>query len=346
MAATPFDTRYVLSGKESTTYGSLPGSPNWYAGEVDDESIASKFEVIDRKDMSRYGQAKTSSGKEFSEGSVNWALQSDDFMGNALVAFWPTDTVGSDVGGGKYPHVFTEAGTAYPTFTLKVGRSDYEHTYTGWVWDRFSLSASLNEYVACSMDGYGKVESAPSNTLSSPSFADTADAMHFVNATVKFNDNANASSHVKACEFEVSLNRDTDNACGLGSNTYTRAPPVQLREMSGSIEFNKSIVDAGTDITSDYEEPSLKNLTNAATDRVYNPGSGGHAIELMFTDGAAANPNYLKLELYKVQWQSPESSVSGRDTQTMRIPFKVLLDAGDANAMSKATLQGAATGAY
>jgi len=337
---TVFANRYFGLDQESS-YGTGAGSYVW--GEVDDESLAPSYELMDRADMSRYATAKSVSGKETSAGGANFAIMADDFMGNVLKGFYPTD---SKTGAGpQYTHTFAENGTL-PSFSAKVGRTDFEHTYTGLVMDRLSFSASLNEYAMASCDMLGKMESAPTSSMSTPSFADSLDAMHFANIDVFFKGNASASQYVKSFDLELTLNRDGDNACGLGSTTYTRAPPAQLRELSGSIEFATNIVDNSAVLrTPDYDEPEWKNLVSGSTDRTYNPAGSTTALKITLSD-TSTTPNTLTINIFKVVWESPESSVSGRDTQTMKLPFKALYDAGGANQLSQIVLVNTQSAAY
>ena len=107
-----------------------------------------------RADMSRAIAAKSVTGKEYSEGGVNMALQTDDFINMCFLGFFPNNTYGSSA------HTFDEGDTttahAYPSFTIRVGREDKEHKYTGMVASRMSLSAAVGEYVMMSVDFVGK----------------------------------------------------------------------------------------------------------------------------------------------------------------------------------------------
>ena len=96
--ADQFANRYVFLRPEQTTnqtnqtptygtasamtaYDAVSGQPAYIGGEVDDESISHQFEVMYRADMSRFGNAKSQQGKEYSEGSISFAMQPDMFMG-------------------------------------------------------------------------------------------------------------------------------------------------------------------------------------------------------------------------------------------------------------------------
>ena len=268
-----FTNRYVGLVKEST-YGTDPGSAYVY-GEVDDESMKHNYDVLQRTDMSRYGAAKSNTGKEYSEGDINMAMLADNFTGLVLTGLFPTDTVGT-IASGLYPHVYTEAGTDR-SFTMKVGREEKQHTYTGVVVDSLSVSANLNEYAMVSASFMGKAESAVAS-LATPSF-NTNDALYFSDAKIFFNGDATASNLVKSISFDINMNRDGDNACGLGDATYVRAPPFQRREVSGTIEFNKIIH------TAVESEPTYTELT--AADGLELSGSGIE-LKVQFGDESVA----------------------------------------------------------
>ena len=320
-----FDSRFVSITREGTTYGgaAASGAAARY-GEVDDESFAGRYDLIDRADMSRYGISKSVVGREFSDGSVNLAMQADDFLGMLLLGVFPTDTVNSS--GSPEIHTFTEAGT-FPTFTVKVQRDTHVHTFGGMVIDRLSFSASMNEYVMVSADFVGQPEDHPQTIASAgltPSFS-TLDAMHFVNADILFEGDAQgASPNVKSFSVDINLNRDTDNAHGLGDSGYTIAPPPQRREVTGSIEFIKPIYDSST-----YSDPFYDDLVYD-NNAVKDGSSASPAIKATFSDGT----NSLELHITKVVYEAPETSVSARDTQTMTVNFRGLYDAGESEMMT------------
>lgn len=323
-----FTNRYVGLVKEST-YGTDPGSAYVY-GEVDDESMKHNYDVLQRTDMSRYGAAKSNTGKEYSEGDINMAMLADNFTGLVLTGLFPTDTVGT-IDAGLYPHVYTEAGTDR-SFTMKVGREEKQHTYTGVVVDSLSVSANLNEYAMVSASFMGKAESAVAS-LATPSF-NTNDALYFSDAKVFFNGDATASNLVKSISFDINMNRDGDNACGLGDATYVRAPPFQRREVSGTIEFNKIIH------TAVESEPTYTELT--AADGLELSGSG---IELKVQFGDESVADVLTFNFYKIRFEAPDANVSGRDTQTMTVPFVALFSPDDSKMMD-ITLRNTQSSAY
>lgn len=325
-----FNNRYVGIVEEST-YGTDPTS-GYNFGEVDDESIKHSYDVLQRTDMSRYGTAKSNTGKEYSEGDINMAMLNDGFTGKILTGLFPTDTVGSIVSG-LYPHTFTEAGTDR-SFTLKIGREEKEHTYTGIVVDSLSVSANLNEYAMVSASFMGRAESALATIgASSPAF-NTNDPLYFADAKVFFNNDATSSNLVKSISFDINMNRDGDNACGLGDATYTRIPPFQRREVTGTIEFNK-IVHSAVE-----SEPTYALLTQA--DGLEWGGSG---IKLKVQFGNESVADVLTFNFYKIRFEAPDSNVSGRDTQTMTVPFIALYSTDDSKMMD-IVMKSEASGAF
>ncbi len=324
-----FNNRYVGIVKE-TTYGTDPTS-GYVFGEVDDESIKHTYEVMQRTDMSRYGTAKSNTGKEFSEGDINMAMLADNFLGTVLTGLFPTDTVtGSSP---TYSHTFTEAGTDR-SFTMLVGREEKEHTYTGIAVDSMSVSANINEYAMISASFMGKAESGLATIgASSPSF-NTNDPLYFADAKVFFNGDATASNLVKSISFDINMNRDGDNACGLGDATYTRLPPFQRREISGSIEFNKIIH------TAVESEPTYAELT--AADGLELSGSG---VELKVQFGDESTADVVTFNFYKIRFEAPDANVSGRDTQTMTVPFIALFSPNDSKMMD-VVMKNAQSSAY
>ena len=325
-----FDNRFVAIVKEST-YGTNPGS-GYSFGEADDESIRHQFDLLTREDMSRYGSAQSVAGKEVSEGDVNLALMNDHFMGNVLLGIMGKDTVGS-ISGGLYPHTFTEQENASsldtPSFTLIVGREEHEHYYSGAVVNSLSVSANLNEYASVGVNFMAKSEGSTQaiGTLN-PTFPDDKVALYFANAKVFFNADSTASDAVKSISFDINLNRDGDNACGLGSTTYVRAPPAQRREISGTIEFNRYL-------TAAVESEPLYTQMVATDGLQLNPDSAATdtAIKVQFGDDSTAD--LLTFNFYKIRFEAPESNVSGRDSQTVSVGFVALFDNDGSNPADK-----------
>ena len=318
-----FLNRYVSIEKE-TSYGSEPSGTQIF-GEVDDESFATSYDLMTRQDMSRPIASKSVTGLERSEGDMNLALQVDDFAGTVFGAFFPKTDYNSVLVGG---HTFDEptvAADAYHSYTIRVGREEKEHTFTGMVANSMSISATVGEYVMLSASFVGQREKATSVLPTGsdlPTFnGDALDALYFANGTVKFDDGSGsapaASASVKSISFDVNLNRDTDNAYAIGSPTYGRAPPAQRREISGTIEFNKVLYGDQS-----LDEPDYDALV--ASDGVaYNDGSDA-VLTLDFLDEAGAD--YIKFEFFNIRFEAPEASVSGRDTNTMSVNFIGLYD--------------------
>ena len=324
-----YDNRFLAIRTENS-YGTANGTRRF--GEVDDESFAGRYDLVDRTDMSYYAQSKSKIGKEYSDGSTNFAMQADAFLGTLLLGLYGTDTVTGS--GDPYTHAFTEAGTL-PSFTVEVQRDTHVHTFTGAVLDSFSISASLNEYVMVSAGFVGKAESAvQTNSSASLTFAGSAkDAMHFTGALVEFENSGAASTNVKSINLDWNLNRDTDNACGLGDSTYVRAPACQRRELTGSIEFSKTIY------STSIAEPDYDNLI-ITNDIIPDTDDNDGDIKCQFSDGTHS----LEIVLPKVVYEAPETSVSGRDSQTMSVSFKGLYDTS--RGLSKAALLSPDSSAY
>lgn len=319
-----FLNRYVSLEKEST-YGTEPsGSPIY--GEVDDESLATKHDLLTRQDMSRPIIGKSVTGSEYSDGDINLAMQVDDFVGNLLYAFFPQDTT-SNPSGSIYKHILTEpsltspSAGVYPSYTVRVGREEKEHTFTGMVANSLSLSASVGEYVMLTVGFLGKSESAPAALATATYDGAALDALYFANGTVKFDDGSSsapaASASVKSISFDINLNRDTDNAYAIGDASYRRAPPAQRREISGTIEFNKVLYGDQS-----LDEPDYDALV-AADGVQYNDGTDA-VMTLDFLDEAGAD--FIKFEFFNIRFEAPEASVSGRDTNTMTVNFVGLYD--------------------
>tara|TARA_R100000008_G_scaffold980_2_gene849 strand:- start:33410 stop:34468 length:1059 start_codon:yes stop_codon:yes gene_type:complete len=325
--ADDFLNRYVGIVKE-TTYGTDPGSGYTY-GEVDDESLQHRFDLMVRNDMSRPVASKAVTGKEYSEGDVSMAVQVDDFVGNLMYSFFPNDTVQTS-DAPIYKHTLQEPTTTsdeWPSWTIKVGREEKMHTYTGMCTQSFNLSASVGEYVMLSVSFVGKAEGATA-ALITPTFdGDALDALYFSDGVVKFSSGSSlgaASATVKSISLDVNLNRDVDNSYALGSSTCVRMPPAQRREITGSIEFNEVIYGSG----GPANEPSYDDLIAADGDDVTDGTNG--ALVLKFSSQDSVD-EYMEIKLYHVFFEAPEANVSGRETNTMSCNFTGLYDAGTAD---------------
>ena len=151
-----FLNRYVGIKKEAT-YGTVATGAitTFEHGEVDDESFATRMDMLTRQDMSRAIVSKSVTGTEYSEGGLNMAMQIDDFTGNVLAAFFPATSYANST------HTFEEPSTtshSYKSYTFTVGREDREITYKGMVANTLSVNANVGEYVMMSADFVGQRE--------------------------------------------------------------------------------------------------------------------------------------------------------------------------------------------
>ena len=337
-----FDNRYVSLVKESTFGTAVTvSSSNAFTTDADDESFTHNADVLQRADMSRPISTKSVTGKEFSEGSVNGVLQPDDWAGSVLSGLLPTATY--DSGNSWHDFAVGTAASAYPIFTVRVGREDREHIYTGQSLNRLSLSAGVGEYVTYSCDFVGKAESTPvaidnSATVLGTSNAlnfSTKDGLHFADATVFLGQDIGGTStaKVKSVSVDMNLNRDIDNSYAIGSNTCVRAPPAQMLEVTGSLEFNQVIHTAA----SSTNERRYEDLIAADGDLV-NPSTTTPALVTRFAGESGSD--YLYIKFYKIRYSSPTSNVSGRDTQTMSVDFTAMADENNGDAWALARLKG------
>lgn len=330
-----FDSRYVSIEKE-TTYGTDPDTAAVF-GEVDDESFKHIFDTLLREDMSRYGAQKIVRGREYCEGALNTVMMTDDFTCNLIRGLFATDTVtGSSP---NFTHTLEEGdngdGLLYPTYSVHIGRTGKDHTFSGMNVNRMSISAATGEFTSMSFDMQGKGETTV-DTLHTPTFP-TSEPCYFANAEVKFNNNGTKSSALRSIEFEINLDRDLDSAFSIGSLTLVQAPPVQRRSMSGTIEFNQAVY------ASSVAEPTYDQITqNSGGTFIYDAAVGDTAISMLFTEQTNRT---IQIDLFKVAFEAPEASVSGRDHQTMTLSYMGLFNAAN-DAMSKAVIVNAQSTAY
>lgn len=317
-----FLNRYVGIGKEAANAYGQEVDPDAF-GEVDDESFATRMDLLTRQDMSRAVVGKSVTGKEYSEGGYNMAVQLDEFLGHTLAAFFPKTAVSNSV------HTFSEPAVAadvYNSYTIDVGREEKIHTYTGMVANTLSLTASVGEYVMMSADFVGCREKATQAAISDTAIVfegDALDALYFSNGTVLFDDGTSdaptASASVKSVDFQISLNPDTDNAMALGDSTYSSKPKMQRREVTGTVEFNKVLYGDQA-----FDEPDYTSLVTTKG-VAYNDGTNP-VMTLHFTEEDTPADNYIKINFYNIRWEAPTSNVSGRDSQTMSVGFVALYD--------------------
>ena len=208
--------------------------------------------------------------------------------------------------------------------SLAVAREEKIHYYAGSVVEKLSVSAAINEYAMVSASFMGKAEGSLTALGSlTASFPDAKPALYFSDAKVFFNADSTASDAVKSISFDISLNRDGDAACGLGDRTYTRAPPAQRREITGTIEFNR-ILHSGAGASN----PSYDSLVSA--DGLELSGSG---VELKCQFGDESVADLMTFNFYKIRFEAPDANVSGRDTQTFTVPFVALYSSADSKMM-------------
>tara|TARA_R100001015_G_C4634650_1_gene201624 strand:- start:2592 stop:3692 length:1101 start_codon:yes stop_codon:yes gene_type:complete len=334
-----FTYRYLAITPEHTTstgvrtYGTasaLSGGSgtNKIYGEVDDESIQYRFDLMTRSDMSRYGAKKSVNGKEYSEGGINFVAQPDDLLGLCFYGIYGDSTANEPPSGGGYTisnfvHTWTEDKTnVLPSFTIEVGREEKEHTYTGMCINRLGISAAHGEYVTVSADFSGKRESGVATLESSVTFSGAAvDGFHFADGTVNFSETGSAevsSTKIKSISIDFNMNLDTDAACSIGDRTYIRQPEPQMREITGTVEFSDASTTSATNV------PGYDMLLTTGG-KLYDGSSAASflpAMSLDFTNGTQS----LSVDIRKVRWEAPTSNVSGRDTQTLSLNFVALVD--------------------
>jgi len=348
-------SRYLYINVEgATTYGQSATTAKKY-GEVDDESFTPNFDIMTREDISRYGPRKTVIGMETATGDINFAMLGDTFCNTVIANIYNAAATTGPVSS-CYTTLLTEdptksdsaASTASTgvytgnnSFTIGVGREGREHRYLGQVLNSLTISANVGEYVMCSASflGCGEDNSAE-HALAIP--ADTVfhgnDAFHFEGAHVAFEGVASTSNErsklVKSVELNFNMNRDADSATALGSNSYSRMPVPGVREITGTIEFNRVIHDnlSDTSLNDVMKEPFYKELAAGLT---VVGTAADPALSVMYN--GAANESLL-IDIYSLQYDAPDSTISGRDRQTLKVSFTALYNEAT-HSMSKATLK-------
>ena len=331
-ASAGFGTASALTGHETIKFG-----------EIDDESIQYRFDLMTRADVSRYGAAKSVNGKEYSEGGINFVAQPDDLLGLCFYGIYGDAlavTTTPPTGGGytitDFIHTFKEhKNNVLPSFTLEVGREEMEHTYTGMCINRLSLNCSHGEYVTMSADFTGKSESGVA-ALVSPTFGGAAlDGFHFADGEVKFSEAGSTgveSTKIKSISLEFNMNLDTDAACSIGDRTYLRQPEPQMREITGTVEFSDASTREPLTGSETASVPTY-NMLLTTGGKLYDGVTADPAIKLTLTNGTQS----LVMGIRKVRWEAPTANISGRDTQTLSLNFVGLVDVTD-NIMSETVL--------
>ena len=132
---------------------------------------------------------------------------------------------------------------------------------------------------------------------------------------------------VQQISFEININRDLDSAYAVGNRSFTRAPPTQTREITGTMEFNEVIY---SDISKDIlNEPTYTQLTGSSVHKI-QPGAGKDAIRLKFS--SEDGNDSLEFKFFNVRFEAPQASVSGRDANRMSVAFQAFYDATDKGA--------------
>tara|TARA_Y100001937_G_scaffold9773_1_gene12007 strand:+ start:913 stop:1941 length:1029 start_codon:yes stop_codon:yes gene_type:complete len=323
-------TRYVSVGKESS-FGSAVAAEA--VGEVESEGFQQIYDVLKREDMNYYGSAKAVISRLYSEGSITMALQPDDFTLMLLHGIMGEDAPG---GSASDTRTFTEnlvnSTAQLPSYTFRVGRDDKEHIFPGQVIESISVSSSIGEYAMMTVNTVGQKQSSATATLGTAVPSYTGDAAHFHKAFVRFEAAASTSAHsnlVQSIDFEIKTNRDVDNSYNLSEDTCVRPPPSTMREVSGSITFHKAL------LTSDVADNEVFfDELRPGTANVVNPSSTTPALSVLFE---VDSNHFIRFDFAKLIYEMPETSVSGRDSQTMSVSFHGLYDLGEANNMVKIT---------
>ena len=128
---------------------------------------------------------------------------------------------------------------------------------------------------------------------------------------------------VQQISFEININRDLDSAYAVGNRSFTRAPPTQTREITGTMEFNEVIY---SDIEGYINEPTYTQLTGSSVHKI-QPGAGKDAIRLKFA--SEDGNDSLEFKFFNVRFEAPQASVSGRDANRMSVAFQAFYDATD-----------------
>jgi hypothetical protein len=104
-----------------------------------------------------------------------------------------------------------------------------------------------------------------------------------------------------------------------------------MREITGSLTFHKALLASEATEGEPYFD-ELMSATSTNGQALSNPGSAAPALSVMFEVDAT---NYIRFDFFKLHFEMAETSVSGRDSQTMTVNFHGLYDIGDAVAMCR-----------
>ncbi len=334
-------TRYVKIVKESSSDYNPSSSPSGgVVGEVESESFQQSFDVLKRNDMNYQGAAKAIVSKKTAEGSISMALQPDAFVFTCLHGIMGEDVEGATKADQRtFAELDVDEQGELPSYTFKIGRDEKEHVFGGQVIESISVSASVGEYAMMTVNTVGAGQKSSTETLSTSVPTYTGDAAHFAKSYVNFEANATNSAKsnlVQSIDFEIKTNRDIENSYSLASETCIRAPPTTTREISGSLTFHKALLSG--DVSAEPYFDEIMGATAANGNALSNPGSAAPAISVLFE---VDSNNFIRFDFFKVHFEMPETSVSGRDSQTMTVNFHALYDLGDANKMMQIVCKGA-----
>jgi len=327
-------TRYVSVGKEDPTAYATPVAAQ-AVGEVENEGFQQSYDILKREDMNYYGSAKAITSKLYSEGSISMALQPDDFTLMLLHGIMGEDTpdaVTPTTEDRTFTELLVTSSAELPSYTFRVGRDDKEHIFPGQVIESISVSSSIGEYAMMSVSTTGAKQSSSTATLATAVPSYTGDAAHFAKTMVRFEAIAGDTDHsnlVQSIDFEIKTNRDIDNSYNLANDTCIRPPPTTMREVSGSLTFHKALLAADVESNEVFFDELMP-----ATGNLINPGSSTPALSCLFYVDAN---NFIRFDFFKLIYEMPETSVSGRDSQTMTVNFHALYDLGEADQMVKIT---------
>lgn len=335
-------TRYVKIVKESSSDYNPSSSPSGgVVGEVESESFQQSFDVLKRNDMNYQGAAKAIVSKKTAEGSISMALQPDAFVFTCLHGIMGEDVEGADAAAERtFAELDVNEEGELPSYTFKIGRDEKEHVFGGQVIESISVSASVGEYAMMTVNTVGAGQKSSTETLSTSVPTYTGDAAHFAKSYVRFEAAATNAAHsnlVQSIDFEIKSNRDIENSYSLASETCIRAPPTTTREISGSLTFHKSLL-TGDVADNEIYFDEIMGATAANGQALVNPSSTTPAISVLFE---VDSTNFIRFDFFKVHFEMPETSVSGRDSQTMTVNFHALYDLGQANKMMQIVCRGA-----
>ena len=282
--ATHFELVDAAGGALDTTGGSLSSKPLTF----DTNPLGEIAEAVADINTSTNSVTKvyiTNPGKGYKVTSTSKPTVSASFGGGSNA----TLTVNM---GTARTHIFNEpvlSTHAYPSYTMRVGRGEKEHTFTGMVASKLSFSANLNEYVMASVDFVGKNE--------------------------------------EQISFEININRDMDSAYAVGNRSFTRAPPTTMREITGTMEFNEVLYSdtAGYINEPTYTQLTGSSVHKIQPGGGKDAIRILFGSETKDVNGVPID--YLEFKFFNVRFEAPTASVSGRDPNRMSVGFQAFYDA-------------------